>query len=246
MSEPKAASTTPMKSILAGVIAVITTVVVALTGGEKDKKKVDDTKSPTSQSRPELAKRPNPAGKANPADRAKSNAKPTTKDDAAPKKRVSQERAPGKKASRSETARTKATPRKRSRFDRSTSTGRNNRSAGLDMPADGGAARVESLFKARRSDAIVTGSGTIHRVLADDNEGSRHQKWILKLSNNRTILFAHNIDLAKRVPLERGDEIEFRGEYEFSERGGVIHWTHHDPRGRHEDGFIRLRGKTYK
>jgi hypothetical protein len=60
-------------------------------------------------------------------------------------------------------------------------------------------------------------------------------------------LVAHNIDLAPRIEgLAVGDTLEVFGQYEWNERGGVIHWTHHDPRGGHEAGWIRHRGRLYQ
>ena len=84
------------------------------------------------------------------------------------------------------------------------------------------------------------------KVLPDDNKGSRHQKALLRLSNGHTVLLAHNIDLADRVPYEEGDTIKVRGEYEYSEKGGVVHWTHHAPRGNHPPGWIEFQGKRYE
>lgn len=93
----------------------------------------------------------------------------------------------------------------------------------------------------------VQGRGLVLRVLSDDNEGSRHQRFILELSSGRTVLVAHNIDLAPRIPgLENGDAVSFYGEYETNDRGGVIHWTHHDPQGRHPDGWLEHEGKRYQ
>ena len=58
---------------------------------------------------------------------------------------------------------------------------------------------------------------------------------------------AHNIDLSPRIEnLKKGDVVEFFGEYEYSPQGGVMHWTHHDPRGHHTDGWLKHQGKTYK
>ena len=93
----------------------------------------------------------------------------------------------------------------------------------------------------------VRGSGRVTRILSDDNEGSRHQRFILEVSTGRTLLIAHNIDLAPRVrSLSVGDTVTFYGEYEPNDRGGVVHWTHHDPSGRHVPGWLLHNGETYQ
>ena len=93
----------------------------------------------------------------------------------------------------------------------------------------------------------VRGSGIVVSVLADDNQGSRHQRFILELSSGQTLLVSHNIDLAPRIDsLRAGDTVEFFGEYEWNDRGGVIHWTHRDPAGRHPDGWLQHEGATYQ
>jgi hypothetical protein len=72
----------------------------------------------------------------------------------------------------------------------------------------------------------VRGAGVVERTLSDDNDGSRHQRFILRLASGQTLLVAHNIDLAPRVAnLRTGDTVEFSGEYEWNEKGGVVHWT---------------------
>jgi len=108
-------------------------------------------------------------------------------------------------------------------------------------------ALVAAAFKARAGNIQAEITGTVVRVLADDSDGSRHQRFIVLMSNGQTILVAHNIDLAPRVTnISTGDAVSLFGEYEWSEQGGVIHWTHHDPAGRHKSGWIRHGGFIYQ
>lgn len=108
------------------------------------------------------------------------------------------------------------------------------------------AALIKQSFERQQSDVWVEAGGEVFKTLRDDLEGSRHQKFLVRLSNGHTVLIAHNIDLAPRIPLKEGDEVEFRGEFEYNDRGGVVHWTHHDPRGRKEGGWITHRSKKYE
>ena len=106
---------------------------------------------------------------------------------------------------------------------------------------------VETAFATPRNGSIVEVRGTVERLLRDDNDGSRHQRFIVRVDRARTLLVAHNIDIAPRVSdLEIGDEVEVKGEYEWNDQGGLIHWTHHDPAGRHESGWIRHVGREYR
>jgi len=106
---------------------------------------------------------------------------------------------------------------------------------------------IERAFRDQRNNLQVQGRGMVLRVLADDLKGSRHQRFLVRLSSGRTLLIAHNIDLAPKIrTLKKGDAVEFYGEYEFNPKGGVIHWTHHDPDGRHPGGWIKHQGVTYR
>jgi len=106
---------------------------------------------------------------------------------------------------------------------------------------------LQEAFDKGQSDIQVRGQGRVSRILKDDTEGSRHQRFIMKLNSGQSILVSHNIDLAPRVAgLRQGDTLEFFGEYEWNHKGGVIHWTHHDPAGRHVGGWIKHAGKTYQ
>jgi hypothetical protein len=108
-------------------------------------------------------------------------------------------------------------------------------------------AGIARAFSQHESNVPVIGSGTVSRVLADDNDGSRHQRILVRLPDGQTVLLVHNIDIAPRVTGVRpGDEIRFQGEYVWNERGGLVHWTHHDPAGRHKTGSITYAGRTYR
>lgn len=106
---------------------------------------------------------------------------------------------------------------------------------------------IESAFENRLGNLQVTGQGTVLKLLADDIDGSRHQRFIVRLDSGRTLLVSHNIDLAQRIDALRvGDTVAFYGEYEWNPKGGVIHWTHHDPQGAHPAGWIEHDGQRYQ
>jgi Protein of unknown function (DUF3465) len=106
---------------------------------------------------------------------------------------------------------------------------------------------LENAFANRLSHQQVAGQGTVVKILSDDIDGSRHQRFIVRLNSGRTLLMSHNIDLAPRIEsLREGDTVAFYGEYEWNPKGGVIHWTHRDPQGRHPAGWIRHEGQTYQ
>jgi hypothetical protein len=106
---------------------------------------------------------------------------------------------------------------------------------------------LQRAYQQRRSDVQVQGFGTVVKLLRDDLEGSRHQRFIVRIDNDQTILVAHNIDLADRLDtLKQGDKIEFYGEYEWNKKGGVLHWTHRDPQNRHQHGWLVHNGIKYQ
>jgi hypothetical protein len=110
-----------------------------------------------------------------------------------------------------------------------------------------GDSSISRAFASGSSNIQVEGQGRVVRILPDDLNGSRHQRFIVKLASGQTLLLTHNIDIAPRIDeLEIGDIVSFSGEYVWNEKGGVIHWTHHDPQGRHVTGWIKHNGKIFK
>ena len=106
---------------------------------------------------------------------------------------------------------------------------------------------VSKAFRERASDVQMLVHGQVLQLLPDDNEGGKHQRFLLLADSGVSVLVAHNIDLAPRIQgLHAGDELTLYGEYEWNEKGGVLHWTHRDPAGQHKDGWIRHQGQKYQ
>jgi len=101
-------------------------------------------------------------------------------------------------------------------------------------------------YDERDSGTWVEASGLVCKLIRDDNDGARHQRFVLDMRNGQTVLIAHNIDIAARVPVGIGDRLQFRGMYEWNDLGGLVHWTHRDPHGADVGGGIKFRTRTYR
>lgn len=107
-------------------------------------------------------------------------------------------------------------------------------------------AAIVDAYVTKKSDIQVSGSGVVTKLLPDDNKGSPHQRFLVKINAEQTLLFAHNLDLSSHIPLQVGDEISFSGEYVYNTKGGIVHWTHRDPKSQHMAGWVLARGKKYQ
>lgn len=116
-----------------------------------------------------------------------------------------------------------------------------------EQPGEGNIpATLDTAIANQLSDVVVSGSGVVIRTLSDDTKGSRHQRFIIRVDDGRTLLMVHNIDLAPRIDsLQKGDKIDFKGKYIWNKKGGLVHWTHHDPAGKHPPGWIRHHNRLY-
>jgi hypothetical protein len=106
---------------------------------------------------------------------------------------------------------------------------------------------LQNAYDNKTSGLQVEGSGEVTKLLADDTEGDKHQRFIVTLDSGQTLLIAHNIDIAPRIDvIATGNRIEFYGVYEWNDEGGVVHWPHHAPAGKHVDGWLKYKGETYE
>jgi hypothetical protein len=120
------------------------------------------------------------------------------------------------------------------------------------LVACGGSAQADDAaivadFQNHQSNVEVTAEGTVVRLLSDRTSSTgTHEQFIIKLSSGAiTIEVEHNISIAARVPVALGDHVIVHGEYVWNAQGGLIHFTHHDPKGTHEGGYVQDNGKTY-
>ena len=102
-------------------------------------------------------------------------------------------------------------------------------------------------FQTHRSNVEVTADGTVVTIFPDRSSSSGvHEQFIMRLSSGGiTVEVEHNISIGRRAPLTLGDSVVVHGEYIWNGKGGLIHFTHHDPQGTHEGGYIKDNGATY-
>ena len=108
---------------------------------------------------------------------------------------------------------------------------------------------VCAAYQAQRSRVEVVAHGTIARVLGvRSGRSGDHEGYLVRLDSgcNLTVKVETNVTLTGPVPLSDREAVVVKGEYEYESRGGVIHWTHRDPAGRHEPGYVRAGGAVYQ
>ena len=118
--------------------------------------------------------------------------------------------------------------------------------AGAANPDD---AAICDAFHAGRSHQEVVADGKVVQVLGvAPGRVSPHEGFLMQLASgcNVVVRVEANTDFTGTFPLTAGDGVVVKGEYEYYPRGGVVHWTHRDPRGRHEGGFIETGGRRYE
>lgn len=94
-------------------------------------------------------------------------------------------------------------------------------------------------------------TGVITEKLPDDNDGLKHELFMLKLTSSKysgkVIKIAHDITYAPYVPVVVGDPIEIKGDFlPDATPVMVLHWTHKSDNPKHASGYIKYKGKTYE
>jgi len=110
---------------------------------------------------------------------------------------------------------------------------------------------VYAAWSEHRSHIEVTATGSVAHILGTRSGPSgEHEGFLLHLrgaaGRGLTVRVEDNVDLTGPIPLHEGSDVEVRGEYIYDPRGGLIHYTHRDPRLRHSAGYVRVEGKIYQ
>jgi hypothetical protein len=118
-------------------------------------------------------------------------------------------------------------------------------------PAEPGV--IARLFREKRSDTWVEIGGVVEKLLPDDRDtydgSDMHQRIILRTDDGVSVLVAHNITTSEHIPAKPGDRLTLRGEYEWTEKGGTIHFTHkprYATRDASRSGWIEHAGTRYE
>ncbi len=107
------------------------------------------------------------------------------------------------------------------------------------------AAIVSAMNSHRRVNFVEGADMEVIQVLPDDTDGLQHQRWVVRLSNGKTMEAVYNTDMCPHVPVQVGDRVAMGGMFLWTDQGGLLHWLHHDPRGNRPDGYVYLNGTYY-
>lgn len=107
------------------------------------------------------------------------------------------------------------------------------------------ASLISQAYSDRVSNIMVETEAVVRALKPNLDDIERHQNFVIELENGHQLEVLHNLDLARGVPVKPGAIIRLRGEYDWTPRGGVIHWTHNDPAGEREGGWIEYQGRKY-
>ena len=106
--------------------------------------------------------------------------------------------------------------------------------------------QLVSAIQNRRSLSFLQAAQlTVTQVLPDDNVGLKHQKFVVQTSRAQSVMIVYNLDLCPRVPVRVGDRVAVGGEFIWSGRSALVHWTHYDPQSRRPSGYIYHNNLAY-
>jgi hypothetical protein len=97
---------------------------------------------------------------------------------------------------------------------------------------------IKSAWESGASNIVVEAKARVILELPDEDDIGHKQRFRVELDNGHRVLISHDLEIAPRVPVSVHSTIRFRGEFDWTEAGGTIHWTHRDPNGKRKGGWI--------
>lgn len=104
---------------------------------------------------------------------------------------------------------------------------------------------VQDAYRYHQTDVMAEVTGTVARILVDDRDDTRNQKFIMRLANGQSLLVLHDQVSSDRVPVKIDDTVLVRGEYQWTETGGTLRFTQRDYSPRRMHGWIDHQGQRY-
>ena len=95
----------------------------------------------------------------------------------------------------------------------------------------------------------VTLHGTVStppRFFQGKHSRFEHEQFDCRADDGSTFRVIDNVTIGPRIPVVPGDRVTVKGEL-VHDRGQppIVHFTHHDPWGTHEGGFVEAGGRVY-
>lgn len=106
--------------------------------------------------------------------------------------------------------------------------------------------RVMAAWKRQESNVVVQFDARVVLLMPDLVDVVTAQQFIVELDNGHRLLVSHNLDESSPVPLAATSKVHIKGEYDWTESGGMIHWTHKDRSGKRAGGWIAYDGIRYQ
>ncbi|MDE2483427.1 MAG: DUF3465 domain-containing protein [bacterium] len=104
-------------------------------------------------------------------------------------------------------------------------------------------------YGTQRSGDEVIATGHVIDVLGERaGRSGEHEGYLVKLDGNCDLLVKveTNTTITGPIALRPKERVVVKGVYIYNPLGGLIHWTHHDPRGRHVGGYVTAGGTSYQ
>jgi hypothetical protein len=105
---------------------------------------------------------------------------------------------------------------------------------------------IVSAWQQEKSNFHVQFEARVILKLPDEDNYGNAQKFLVVLENGHRLLISHDLEISTRVPIVVNSLIRVKGEYDWNETGGMVHWTHRDINNERDGGWIELNNHRYR